>query len=101
MANQVELINPKTIGTELEKYKPQMEAALPRHMTADRMARIALTSLRVNPKLMSCTRESFYGSLMAASQLGLEPGINGQCYLIPYKDKQGLSICTLIPGWRA
>jgi phage RecT family recombinase len=72
-----------------------MEAALPRHMTADRMARIALTSLRVNPKLMNCSRESFFGSLMAASQLGFEPGINGQCYLIPYGN-----VCTLVPGWR-
>lgn len=95
MANEIVLINPKTIGTELEKFIPQMERALPRHMTADRMARIALTSLRVNPKLMSCSRDSFYGSLMAASQLGLEPGINGQCYLIPYGN-----VCTLVPGWR-
>ena len=89
------IINPKTIGQELQKYKSQMEAALPRHMTADRMARIALTQLRVNPKLMSCTIQSFYGSLMAASQLGLEPGVNGQCYLIPYG-----TTCTLVPGWR-
>jgi recombination protein RecT len=95
MATDLTIIDPKTIGSELQKYKGQMEAALPRHMTADRMARIALTSLRVNPKLLNCTRESFYGSLMAASQLGLEPGINGQCYLIPYKQT-----CTLIPGWR-
>lgn len=95
MAGELAIINPKTIGTELEKFIPQMERALPRHMTADRMARIALTSLRVNPKLMNCTRDSFYGSLMAASQLGLEPGINGQCYLIPYK-----TTCTLVPGWR-
>lgn len=95
MASEIVLINPKTIGTELNKFIPQMERALPRHMTADRMARIALTSLRVNPKLMNCTRDSFYGSLMAASQLGLEPGINGQCYLIPYGN-----VCTLVPGWR-
>jgi recombination protein RecT len=95
MANEIVLINPKTIGAELEKFVPQMERALPRHISADRMARIALTALRVNPKLMNCTRDSFYGSLMAASQLGLEPGINGQCYLIPYG-----TTCTLVPGWR-
>jgi len=94
MANEL-TINPKTIFTELQKFKPQMEAALPRHMTPDRMARIALTQLRVNPKLFNCTPESFYGSLMAASQLGLEPGVNGQCYLIPYGNT-----CTLVPGWR-
>ena len=52
-------INPRTILTELQKFKPQMEAALPRHMTPDRMARIALTQLRVNPKLFKCTPESF------------------------------------------
>jgi recombination protein RecT len=95
MATDLAIIDPKTIGSELQKYKTQMEAALPKHMTADRMARIALTSLRVNPKLMNCTRESFFGSMMAASQLGFEPGINGQCYLIPYGN-----VCTLVPGWR-
>jgi recombination protein RecT len=95
MASDLAIINPKTIGSELQKFKTQMEAALPRHMTPDRMARIALTQLRVTPKLMLCTQQSFYGSLMAASQLGLEPGVNGQCYLIPY----GIT-CTLVPGWR-
>jgi phage RecT family recombinase len=95
MANEIATINPKTIYSELQKFKVQMEAALPRHMTPDRMARIALTQLRINKKLFNCTAESFYGSLMAASQLGLEPGINGQCYLIPYG-----TTCTLVPGWR-
>lgn len=95
MANTELTINPKTIYSELQKFKSQMEDALPRHMTPDRMARIALTQLRVNQKLFSCTSQSFYGSLMAASQLGLEPGVNGQCYLIPYG-----TTCTLVPGWR-
>jgi recombinational DNA repair protein RecT len=68
MANELTIINPMTIGKELQKYEVQMEKALPLHMSAARMARIALTSLRVNPKLCGCTRESFFGSLMAASQ---------------------------------
>jgi len=32
---------------------------------------------------------------MTAAQLGLEPGINGQGYLIPYKAQ-----CTFVPGWK-
>ena len=32
----------------------QIKAALPRHMTAERMARIATTELRKNPKLAQC-----------------------------------------------
>jgi recombination protein RecT len=35
-------------------FKAQIAAALPRHMTPDRMARIALTELRKNPDLMQC-----------------------------------------------
>ncbi|HEY1808884.1 MAG TPA: recombinase RecT [Acidobacteriaceae bacterium] len=88
-------LNPRTILADLEKLKPQMEAALPRHMNPDRMARIVLTEMRKTPKLFMCTRESVFGSIIAASQLGLEPGIMGQCYLIPYKDT-----CTLVPGWK-
>jgi recombination protein RecT len=98
---QIEILNPKTIGQTLEKMKAQIEAALPRHMTPDRMARVALTALRMNPKLFRSTQDSFFGSIITASQLGLEPGVNGQCYLVPYDNKRsGLTICTLIPGWR-
>lgn len=89
------VLNPKTIVADLQAMKPQIEQALPRHMNPERMARIALTEIRKNPQLLSCSRESFFGSLIAASQLGLEPGINGQCYLIPYK-----GVCTLVPGWK-
>lgn len=95
------VINPKTIYSELQKQKAQIEAALPKHMTSDRMARIAYTQLRVNPKLFACTFESFMGCIMGAAQLGLEPGVNGQCYLIPYEDrKRGITVCTLVPGWK-
>jgi recombination protein RecT len=94
MGNEL-AINPKTIYAEIQKFKPEIERALPRHMTPDRMARIALTQLRVNPKLFDCSFESFMGSIMAAAQLGLEPGVNGQCYLVPYA-----GVCTLVPGWK-
>lgn len=69
----------------LEKMGPQIARALPKHLTADRMSRIALTELRKIPKLLSCTPESFCGAIMLCSQLGLEPGSAlGQIYLIPY-----------------
>jgi recombination protein RecT len=93
--NRIVLVGDSKIGAELQKLKPQIEAALPRHITPDRMARIALTQLRKTPKLYSCTLQSFFGSIITASQLGLEPGVNGQCYLIPYGQE-----CTFIPGWR-
>lgn len=79
----------------LERMKPQMALALPKHMSADRMARLALTAFSTNKALQNCKTDSILASLMTATQLGLEPGIGGQGYLIPYKDT-----CTFVPGWK-
>jgi len=79
----------------LERMKPQMALALPKHMSADRMARLALTAFSTNKDLQRCSTDSILASLMVATQLGLEPGINGQGYLIPYGGK-----CTFVPGWK-
>lgn len=85
----------------LDKLKPQMALALPKHMNADRMARLALTAFSTTPALQECTPESIAGCIMTAAQLGLEPGINGQGYLIPYKDRRAnKTICTFVPGWK-
>ena len=73
--------------------KAALSAALPKHMTAERMVRVALTAVAKTPKLLSCTPESVYECLLTSSQLGLEP--NGRdAYLIPFGNK-----CTLIPGY--
>lgn len=79
----------------LEKMKPQIALALPRHLNADRMARLALTQFSTNAALQECDSNSIAGALITAAQLGLEIGVNGQAYLIPYKGK-----ATLVPGWR-
>lgn len=78
----------------LEAMKPQIALALPRHLTPDRMIRIALTCCRLNPKLLECTPESLIAAIMISSQLGLEPGVLGQSFLVPFKTH-----CQLIPGW--
>lgn len=79
----------------LDKLKPQMAMALPKHMNADRMTRLALTAFSTTPALQECSPQSIAASIMTAAQLGLEPGINGQGYLIPYK-----KTCTFVPGWK-
>ncbi len=85
----------------LEKMKPEMARCLPKHLTPERMNRIALTELRKNPKLQECDPLSFIASIMQASQLGLEPGVLGSCYLIPFYNKDmGKYECTFMPGYR-
>lgn len=71
------------------KIKAQMALALPKHMTADRLARIATTEIRKVPKLASCDQASLLGAIMQCAQLGLEPGgALGHAYLIPFDKRQ-------------
>lgn len=79
----------------LKQHQTEIARALPRHLTPDRMTRIALTEFRKNPKLAECNPLSVFAAVIMASQLGLEPGVMGQCYLIPYKGE-----CQLILGYQ-
>ena len=79
----------------LEAHKRQIALALPKHLSADRMCRIALTAFRTTPKLGECDPMSVFAAVIQAAQLGLEPGLNGRCYLIPYGNT-----CTFVPGWK-
>jgi recombination protein RecT len=87
---------PKTIAALLTdpQIKQQMALAMPKHMTADRLARIALTEVRKVPKLAQCDQVSFLGAIMQCAALGLEPGgALGHAYLLPFdknkKDSNG------------
>jgi recombination protein RecT len=71
----------------IERLKPQIERALPKHVTPDRLARVALTAIRNNPRLQQAEPMSLMGSIITSAQLGLEPNTPlGQCYIIPYKN---------------
>ncbi len=74
----------KTLNGLLKSMQGEIQRALPKHMNADRLARIALTEVRRNPKLLECDQLTFIGALMQCAQLGLEPGPLGHAYLIPY-----------------
>jgi len=75
----------KSLISVVAGMKDQISAALPKHVSPDRMVRIAMTTLRQNKKLAQTSQESFLGALIVSSQLGLEPNTPlGQCYLIPY-----------------
>lgn len=97
---------PKDIAALMSspKVKQQMALAMPKHMTADRMMRIALTEIRKVPALSKCNVESFMGSIMQCAQLGLEPGnALGHAYLLPFgsgKAADGKPNCQLIIGYR-
>lgn len=95
-----------SIAQFIQRIQPEIARALPRGMDADRLARLALTVVRQSDmearkagkpenSLANCSVESFGGALLTAAALGLEPGVNQEAYLVPYKGE-----CTLIVGYQ-
>jgi recombination protein RecT len=86
---------PENFPAMLDAYKSEIARALPKHLSPDTMARVALTCFRMNPKLAECKPASVFASVIQASQLGLRPGMLGECFLIPYAGE-----CTLQLGYQ-
>jgi recombination protein RecT len=95
MSNQVAVSPAKTLSDFMDKYKGQIALALPKHITADRMVRLAMTAFSQNAALQKCDMHSIFASVVIAAQLGLEIGVGGQGYLVPYGAK-----ATFVPGWQ-
>jgi len=93
--NQVVTSPAKSLSTFLDKYKGQIANALPKHISPDRMVRLTMTAFSQNTALQKCDLHSIFGSVVVASQLGLEIGVGGQGYLVPYGGK-----ATFVPGWQ-
>lgn len=91
----------RTVEAHLNKWMPEIQKALPNTgITAERMARITLTSMRNNPDLLNCSVPSLIGAVMQAAQLGLTPNMMGSCYLIPFNDKKEGKVVVLQIGYR-
>ena len=98
---------PKDFPTMLTAWLPEIKRALPKHLNADRMSRIALTAFRRTPKLGDCDPRSVFAAVIQASQLGLEPDTLGRSYLIPYANRKKVNgewksfmECQFVPGWK-
>ncbi len=85
-----------------DSMKKQFALALPKHMTADRFTRVALTEMRKVPKLMESDPGSFMGAIMQCAQLGIEPGgALGHAYLLPFENRRtGKTEVQFILGYK-
>lgn len=92
----------KDLNALLTRAKPQLSLALPKHLSPERMLRVALTSVRMQPKLLECDQTSFLSAVMMSAQLGLEPdGMQGLAWLLPYwNSKRKCSEVQLRIGYR-
>lgn len=72
-----------------------IQSCLPKHMTPERMCRIAVQTISKSSQLQRCSPQSLVAAIVEASSLGLEIDVRGQAYLVPYK-----TTVTLIPGYK-
>lgn len=95
------LVSPaKRFNQYLTQHKGQLAMALPKHLNADRMVRLALTAFSSNAKLAECEPRSIFASVVLSSQIGLEIGVLGQGFIVPYfNNKSGRFEAQFVPGW--
>lgn len=92
----------QTLKDLLTKAAPSLAAVAPKHLTAERLVKIALSATSRNPDLLACSPASVLRAVMQGAEMGLEVGgLMGEAYLVPFKNKHTKTteaIC--IPGYR-
>jgi len=85
-----------------QQFLEQIKQAVPSHISADIMVRVATTTIQKTPDLLECDQTSLLGSVIECAQLGLMPdGVLGEAYLVPYDNTQkGRKECHLQIGYR-
>lgn len=93
---------PKTLKGLLASpgIQEQLAKCLPKHITPERMARVAMTALLRTPKLAECDQTSFFQALFKLSQWGLEPD-GERAHLIPFENRsKGIVECQVIIDYK-
>ena len=93
---------PTDIRTYIQSdvVKKQIAMVLPRHLTADVMARVVCTAILKTPRLAECRIESLLQSIMLLSQFGMLPD-GRSAHLIPYfNTKANCYDCQAIIDWK-
>jgi recombination protein RecT len=66
-----------------ERARTELAKVVPKHLTPERMTRVAMTACLKSPGLFNCTPESLLQAVMLCAQAGLEP--DGRlAHLIPF-----------------
>lgn len=79
----------------LAKARGSISAVAAKHLTPDRLLKVALAACQRSPKLLECNTVSLVQCVVGCAELGLEPNALGHAYLVPYGDT-----ATLIIGYR-
>lgn len=93
-----------SVTKALDQYTPNLQAALPSGFPGGvkRFQRIVRTAVNSNPDLLACDPITVVAGAIQAAQLGLTPNLQGQCWLIPRRNKDhgGRLEATFQVGYR-
>lgn len=92
-----------SLRSMLEAAKSSMAMVVPKHVTPDRLIKLALVAASRTPLLLQCDAKSIVQGVMTAAQLGLDcGGVLGSAYLVPFKNAKngGRYEAQLIVGYR-
>jgi len=94
--------NKNSLRALILDMKDSLADVLPRHITPERVLKMALVAASRQPKLYECTRESIAKGVMDSASLGLDcSGLLGSGYLVPYwNGKIRMLEAQFIPGYR-
>jgi recombination protein RecT len=83
------------ISGMIKAEMPRIQRLIQNPTMTQRFGQLAMMELRRNPTLFQCDPMSILACLMTSASLGLQLGVGGQAYLIPFKGE-----CTFVPGWK-
>jgi recombination protein RecT len=70
--------------------------ALPRHVTPDRLMRVAINCIRKTPEILNCDPASLFAAITESATYGWElGGVLGHAYIVPFGRD-----AVLVPGYR-
>lgn len=102
MATNIQTLREGAPGADLKKMKPKDQIAyllekrkgeiakmLPKHLSADRLLKVAQIAATTTPTLLKCDVPSLVAAIGQCAQMGLEPNtVLGHAYLVPFNTKR-------------
>ena len=77
------------------EFKAAVASVLPRAMRPDRFVRVSLNAVMRQPKLLECSKESFFRVMLDLSAYGLEPD-GRRAHLIPFTNHGKMEVQLII-----
>lgn len=87
---ELDALPPKRkVAALLEQHKAGILAALPRHLTGERLLKVATIAVTTTPALLECDVPSLVSAIGQCASMGLEPNtVLGHAYLVPFNTKR-------------